>query len=153
MGARASEKGVTLHFFDKDLNETRPAVTGEYAFLFSARRPIDPNTSNDELGSQDWITDLIVVDNPIKLQDLKVTNTTILHTSLASMHVVVQWSVGNDKGRLEDRITLASGPKPPAPPPALNYVDVVKVMDPETDLKNSEIWEEWRQAGIGIFLE
>src|SRR5215469_3807247 len=81
MGVRADEAGVTLIFHDKLGNPTGEQVNGEFAFFFSRRRPVDPNGTDQALGSPDWLSDLFVLDNPIKLRGLTPTQSGIQLTS------------------------------------------------------------------------
>lgn len=151
MGVRACEKGVTLRFLDKDgSSETRNPVTGEFAYFFSKRRLESPNSSDPIYGSQDWLTDVIVVDNPIKLTTMQPSQTNIDYTSCSSKRVLVQWSVGAETGHSDQCFTISTGHQ--ETPSGYLYADTVLVLPPETQMNSSHsLWSLWKDMAIKFF--
>jgi hypothetical protein len=154
MGTRVSEKGVTLHFMDKNGAE-QSVVKGQFAFLFSHPRPIEPANSDPRLGSQDWLTDVIVVDNPAKLKDFEISDTTIAHTSTSSMSVLVRWSVGKEEGAQSGCLTISTGhPDPLTNPNDFVYVEDIRVLPSDTQMNDKHpLWKLWKQMGISFFTQ
>lgn len=159
MGVRGSETGVTLKFFNQDGSPSaQPDVTGEFAFFFSVPRPEAPGDTDPIHGSPEWLSDLIVVNNPSKLMtDIKPTKTGILLTSAASKQVVVQWSLEDGvPHRLDDCFTIATG-HPPNPPPGSHlFAETVAVIHPSpqqiTDISNSSLIQAWNNAAQNLLL-
>jgi hypothetical protein len=158
MGVRASETGVTLKFFREDgLPDTQSDVEGEFAFFFSVPRREAPGDPNPIHGSQDWLTDIIVVDNPSKLAKITPTQTGIQLTSAASKQVVVQWNLAD--GVLHQLIgcfTIAKG-HPQNPPPGSHlFAETIAVIHPSpsdiTAISNSSLIQDWNNAAQQLLL-
>jgi len=152
MGVRANETGVTLTFFKPDGSEdpTNPPVTGEFAYFFSIHRPVDPTGTDPALGSKDWLTDIIVVDNPIKLTTITPTQSGIQLTSAASQHVLVRWDVAGQRGTLTDCFTISKGHSKPG----RLFAETVAVLDPHTIMDQSHpLWPDWTVAGQQLLTQ
>jgi hypothetical protein len=159
MGVRASETGVTLKFFKQDgaPDTNQSDVTGEFAFFFSVPRPEAPGDTNPIHGSPDWLTDIIVVDNPIKLVNITPTQTDIQLTSAASKRVVVQWSIGN--GPTQSRVgcfTIVKGHPPKPSPGSRKFAETIAVIHPSpsdiTAISNSSLIQDWNDAAQQLLL-
>jgi hypothetical protein len=147
MGVRADEKGVTLIFHDKLGNPTGDVVSGEFAFFFSRRRPVDPNGTDEALGSSDWLSDLYVLDNPVKLRGLTPTQSSIQLTSAASQRVLVHWDTADGSGTQPQRITISSSSSNKPKVNGRLYCDTVKIMPDDAVLNNTnKLWPEWLVA-------
>lgn len=149
MGVRANQTGVTLEFYDINGNPTgEPSVNGEFAFFFSRRRPVDPTNPDPALGSKDWLTDLFVFDNPVKLRGMTPTQSGIQLTSAASQQVLVHWNTADGSQTRTECFTISSSS---SNAPTINdklYADTVKVMPKGTvmDPKTNNLWKEWVAA-------
>jgi hypothetical protein len=134
-------------------------VKGEYAFLFSTPRLDNPGSKDPIWGSQDWLTDIIVVDNPAKLALMTPTQTGTAYTSCSSRRVLVRWDVGKDIiGREEACLTIAtghnnkSGGHKPGPRDYL-YADKVLVLPKDTVMDNNHRrWKEWQEGAIQFLV-
>jgi hypothetical protein len=154
MGVRASETGVTLKFFKQDgtPDPKQPDVRGQFAFFFSVPRPEAPGDPDPIHGSPEWLTDIIVVDNPSKLMTkITPTQTGILLTSAASKRVVVQWNI--DDGPIQTRVgcfTISKGHPPNPLPGNPLFAETVAVIHPSpsqiTDISNSSLILDWNSA-------
>jgi hypothetical protein len=140
MGCKPSPDGVTLDFLKQDglgTTPSRDSVTGKYCAFFSHSRPESHGQDIPSLGSQDWLTHVIVTDDPGKLAKLLPAEATEAETSCSSKRVRVLWWVGNDSGEQVDSVTLSGCPKPnPNQPPTQPRVFEVKqmtVMPGDTD--------------------
>src|SRR5882724_6512497 len=110
MGLEPCDNGVTLHFLDKNgKRHPRAQVSGKYARFYSHERPEAPGDPAPELGSLDWLTDIIVVDDAHKLGLLNPTQTGSEDTSCCSKKVFVQWWVGEDKGHQSHALAIGYG--------------------------------------------
>jgi hypothetical protein len=153
MGVRASETGVTLKFFTADgtMDTTKPPVTGEYAYFFSIPRPENPSSTDPLDGSQDWLTDIIVLDNPAKLKYMTPTQTGIQLTSAASKRVLVRWDVGAQSGTQGPCITISSGHWASGH----LFAELVKVLPDDVKTNNmndkNHLWPDWL-IGVKQFL-
>jgi len=152
MGVRASQTGVTLKFFTADgqPHPERPEVKGEFAYFFSLPRPEAPNDPDPIHGSPEWLTDVIVVDDPSKLDELPPTQTSVLLTSGASKLVTVQWDAGGKKsppGGLRGCMTICLGKDGVYGTEKRYYADTVWVLPYGTPVdKNKVLWEAWLKA-------
>jgi hypothetical protein len=152
MGVRASETGVTLKFFTADgqPHPERPEVKGEFAYFFSLSRPEAPNNPDPIYGSPEWLTDVIVVDDPSKLEELPPTQTSVLLTSGASKLVTVQWDAGGKKsppGGLRGCMTICIGHDGVYGTEKRFYATEVWVLPYGTLVKNyKNLWDEWLKA-------
>lgn len=110
MAVQPCDNGVQLHFLDKNgIRHTRAQVFGKYARFYSKPRPEAPGDTNPIHGSQDWLTDIIVVDDLQKLEYLKPTQIGAQDTSCCSKGVLVQWWVGEDKSHQNHALSLGYG--------------------------------------------
>jgi hypothetical protein len=154
MGVRADERGVTLIFHDKLGNPTGEVVNGEFAFFFSRRRPVDPTGTNAAHGYPDWLSDLFVFDNPIKLRGLTPTQSGIQLTSAASQQVLLHWDTADGSKTIPQQVTISSSS---SNKPKVNnrfYCDTVKVMPGDAVLNSSnKLWNEWVVASQSILLQ
>lgn len=150
MGVRASEKGVTLKFLDvTGKTEMRDPVTGEFAFFFGTKRPEAPGDPDPIHGSQDWLTDLIVVDNPAKLIDLRPSQPGISFTSASSKRVTVQWSVGRAEDSMDFCYTISTGHQASSSDPL--YADTVLVLPAQTQMVPGHyLFETWKKQAQAI---
>jgi hypothetical protein len=152
MGVRASEIGVTLKFFTADgqPDPRKPDVTGEFAYFFSLERPEAPNDKDPIYGSPEWLTDVIVVDDPSKLAQLPPTQTSTLLTSGASKLVTVQWDAGGKKsnpGGLRGCMTVCVGHDGHYGTEKRYYADTVLVLPYGTPIQNyKDLWDAWLNA-------
>ncbi|HLJ28928.1 MAG TPA: hypothetical protein VKY85_19615 [Candidatus Angelobacter sp.] len=108
MGTLASENGVTLRILDKNGAEQRQ-IFGKFARFFSRKRPLNPGSPDPLLGSQDWLTDVLVADSKQKLDAMKPTQNELAATSQGSRLVLVHWSVANEDNQMDNCITLCKG--------------------------------------------
>jgi hypothetical protein len=116
MGMQPNPLGVTLQIFD-DKGKLRRTVTGVAKFSSTNRanrlRSTDPQDPPLELGSPDWLTDVMVADSEEMLATLKGDFSDSALTSTASRRVRVQYKVTNPAtGQLEtdnivDAVTVA----------------------------------------------
>jgi hypothetical protein len=152
MGVRASETGVTLKFFtiDGQPDPKKPDVKGEFAYFFSMERPEAPNDPNPIYGSPEWLTDVIVVDDPSKLAELPPTQTSILLTSGASKLVTVQWDAEGKKsnpGGLRGCMTICVGHDGSYGTEKRYYAETVLVLPYGTPIQNyNNLWNAWLNA-------
>ena len=150
MGVRANQRGVTLKFLDATgTQQTRADLKGEFAFFFSKRRPELPGDLDPKHGSQDWLTDLIVVDNPAKLVSMPLSQTEIAYTSASSKKVIVRWGVGGDEGREDGCVTIATGDQASAGD--YLFADSVLVLPAGTVIDESHaLWPTWSKMVISL---
>jgi hypothetical protein len=136
MGLVANPNGITLKFADGS------SVSGAFARLYSKRRPLAPDEDVPFLGSQDWLTDVLVADSKEKLDALPPTGTTNDQTSACSMNVCAQWDVGGNKGKLTGCTTIADG----QPVDGKYLVNSIKILPGETPIaKLHDLLDEWEQ--------
>ncbi|HEY1938496.1 MAG TPA: hypothetical protein VGJ33_11230 [Candidatus Angelobacter sp.] len=67
----------------------------------------DPPNPGPELGSKDWLTDVLVADTPTRLAQMQPTNDLQAMTSTASLQVHVQWETDASSGEEPGCVTLA----------------------------------------------
>jgi hypothetical protein len=147
MGVRPSEKGVTLIFLDKDGKPSSQPVSGAFAFLFSSPRDEAPGDPDPVHGSQDWLSDAIVVDNPAKLKSMKICKTSIATTSKSSKKVCVQWDTAGFMGSMEGCFTIADGRMEGSNV----FADTLTVLPPETDMRPGHLlWYKWKDGVISF---
>ncbi|MBZ5533984.1 MAG: hypothetical protein LAO20_21345 [Acidobacteriia bacterium] len=149
MGVRASQAGVTLQFLKADgtPDTSKPRVTGEFAYFFSLPRPEAPNDTDPIHGSPDWLTDIIVVDNPAKLAQMPLTQTGILLTSAASKMVTVRWDANGRSGSVSYCLTLCEGIDGQYQGEERYYAYAVKILPYGTDIRNLPgLWPDWVAA-------
>lgn len=145
MGVQGSKTGVTLEFKDvTGTKDIRPSVKGTISNFFARQRPVAPGSTDPLFGSADWLTDIILVDQPAKLADLKATQTGDAFTSASSKKVLVQWDVGDDKGRMYNCLTVATGQQDPVTG-RLMATNII-VLPPQTEMKPGHIlFGLWKQ--------
>ncbi len=150
MGLRASETGVTLRFLDPTgTAETQDPVTGEFAFLFSKPRLEFPGSSEAIHGSHDWLTDLIVVDNPVKLSQYQLTQSGIAFSSAASKQVLVRWDVGAQHSDQGGSFTIATGHKTAGSD--FLFADTILVLPAQTNMNPTHrLWPLWAQMATQL---
>lgn len=112
MGLQPAPTGVTLRFVENDLiTERKPPVTGFARFFSTPRKQRrgqpDPPNPGPELGSSDWLTDVLVADTQAKLAKLKPDFTTQALTSTTSLQVRVQWDTDANSGVEPASVTIA----------------------------------------------
>ncbi len=118
MGLGSAPGGITLRFLNRDGSERRPPLTGAHVKLFSTPRTkrldgLQPNLSGSELGSKDWLTDVIVADTPEKLAAMKPLLHDTALSSLTSRRVFVQYNITDpqtgkpDEGSEMEAVTVA----------------------------------------------
>lgn len=152
MGVRGNQTGVTLVFYNPDgtPDVTKRPVTGEYSAFYSITRPVDPNSNDVHLGSPEWLTDIMVVDNPTKLGNMVPTQSGILLTSAASQQVLVRWDVGAQRGTQVECVTISQGP-------VIDnhlFANTVHVLPRNTVMdENNDLWDEWLVAGHALTLQ
>lgn len=113
MGCEPGVNGVRVTFVEKTdegVRETRPQVEGKYCAFFSEPRPIRRNEDDPTLGSQDWLTHVLVTDHPDKLAALLPEGGGSAETSCSSRNVLVRWWVGEDRGMVERAVTISECP-------------------------------------------
>ena len=145
MGVRPSEAGVKLTFFKADgtVDPNICPVKGEFAYFFSVPRPEAPGDKDPIHGSQDWLTDIIVVDNPIKLVHIAPTQTNIQLTSAASKQVLVRWDVAGRVGTIVNCFTISAGHLGSG----RFFAETVQVLDSHTVMDNKHpLWKPWVDA-------
>lgn len=108
MGTIASSSGVTLRILDKNGVEQK-TVFGKFAHLYSKQRPLNPGSPDPLLGSQDWLTDVLIADTEAKLKAMKPTQNLAAATSQGSRLVLVRWNIETDQGQMDNCITLCDG--------------------------------------------
>src|SRR5216684_1715897 len=150
MGCEASPNGVTLQFFDASGGDLSRSVSGKYAKLYSKHRPVQHGHTNQLLGSQDWLTDILVADSDAKLKAMTPTCNCIDQTSACSMDVSLQWDVGNNGEAHEDCLSIAFG----TPKGGAVVVDKIYILPAGTVMANGhKLWHDWvRQADLLLNL-
>ncbi len=159
MGVKASPHGITLYFFDKHGNpdHSKPPVSGKLAHLYSIERPVHPGDPNNEYGSGDWLTDVIVADNHVDLKAMPPKQTMQQATSAASKQVLVQWNARDTAGKSStgkeaNQFTIAIG-TPPAVPSGDNLlvVDRIDVLPADTVMDpTNKLWQKWCNQKVFI---
>jgi len=152
MGVGRAQK-VTLEFLDKDgnIDPNQGPVTGAYCVFYAAPRPDRPDDPDPVLGSQDWLTDVLLADTQAKLTAMKPTQIGDAYTSASSRQVQVQYDVGNKSGRVRDRLTLATSSTGDTDDRGFLLVDRVRVMPGNTNMRPGHpLWEEWKKMKIKL---
>jgi hypothetical protein len=152
MGVRACEEGVTLRFLDETgKNEVRNPVRGEFAYFFSKTRPESPNDPDPVYGSASWLTDVIVVDNPLKLTTMKPSpQSNIDFTSASSKRVLVRWSVEPETDSAAGCFTISTGHQ--KTDTGYLYADTVYVMPASTKMDDKHfLWSLWRKMCTKLY--
>jgi len=153
MGIRASETGVTLTIFQANgtpHSRYPDPITGEFAFYFSRRRPVDPTSNDPHLGSKDWLTDLIVVDNPIKLNSIIPTQSGIQLTSAASKQVLVRWDANGKQGTISGCLTIVTKHHPGGDK---HFAEQVEVIDTSDIDDQGPFWKDWATAAQSLLTQ
>jgi len=134
---------VTLKFSDENGNEIRRISGGRFAQFFSSRRPIKPRSADPVLGSEDWLTDILVADTQEKLEAMTPTQSMFALTSASSRMVTVQWHIGDQRGRQERCLTMCSSLDPSTP----TVADEVTVLPETTNMDvNHPGFAQWVQG-------
>ncbi|HLJ28927.1 MAG TPA: hypothetical protein VKY85_19610 [Candidatus Angelobacter sp.] len=144
MGVKASQDGVDVVFLDATGTQLERLFYGEHVFFFSAPRPIDKSQSDPLFGSKDWLTDIVILDNPSKLGDLPPSQSQIAATSAASPRVRVQWDVGGgEQGTQDLSLTICYGDNSGGH----FFVDEIAVLPPGTEMtRGHNLYQDWEAA-------
>jgi hypothetical protein len=141
MGCEPDPDGINLEFYDATgAAKTREDVFGGHAVLYSRNRPVDYGSNDPKLGSQDWITDILVADSPDRLKTMQPTDDGGDQTSICSRNVLVQWHVGEEQGKAPGVLTIADG----SPGKSKFVVSGVRVLDKDTQMdERHAMWDDW----------
>jgi hypothetical protein len=115
------------------------AIGGIASKFFSRPRVGDPSSTDPVHGSADWLTHVIVTDDPRKLAELAQEETGDAETSFSSRRVTVSWWVGSFRGTRSDCLTVADEPLPPQDPfggPIRIEVKTLDVLPGDADILN-----------------
>ena len=113
MGLQPHPNGVTLKFVEKDgITPRKPFSVKGFAKFFSTPRAQlrgqpDPANPGPELGSKDWLTDVLVADTQARLDQLRPISNLQALTSTASLQVRVQWETNASSGNEPASVTIA----------------------------------------------
>ncbi len=109
---------VALHFLNVDKTERKPPVEGAFVKFFSTSRKDrlkihDPQDPSIELGSKDWLTDVLLADTESGLAKLKPDMDFDAQSTFSSRHVHLQYEGINPKtgermqGEEKDAVVIA----------------------------------------------
>jgi hypothetical protein len=152
MGCDSGDNGITLKFLDKNghLDTSKPVIFGKAVALYSATRTDHPGDLDPVYGSQDWLTEVLVADDPVSLAGLPRGAVTVAYTSTSSKGVLLRWDTTDWEGsRLSgvehDQVTIAMGY--PSGEAGRFKVEELLVLPSGTLMDpNHPLWDAWKFA-------
>jgi hypothetical protein len=136
---------VTLRFLNADKSKRAPEVKGTFVKFFSISRKNrvqakDPQSPPVELGSKDWLTDVLLADTQERLNELRPDNDLDAASTFSSRHVHLQFDgIDPDTGarvKGEERDAVVIAPKDAIIPlgGGKSRTDILEVYPPGTSI-------------------